>query len=355
MTRNGLHPNFTITNAIAAALTRIERARGFLEAATMSEDWVRAMGERALVLEAHHTTHIEGTHLTLDQAERLMAGEPVPEADPDDARELLNYRRAFEFISEYLDSGAPITEGLVREIHKRLVEGVRGGQAAPGRYRQVQNYVVNSATGRTVYTPPPAQDVPVLMTEMVAWLNRAGQVHPVLVSGMGQFQLVHIHPFLDGNGRTSRLLSMLCLYRAGYDFKRLFTISEYYDRDRAAFYDAIQSVREGGMDMTGWLEYFVKGLATQLGEVRQRGEWAIQRDVLAKEHGLSVRQAGAIDHVMEHGGLTIQQYEALYPNTNRRSLQRDLKILAEKGLLAERGTSPTDPTKRYILGEKGKR
>jgi Fic family protein len=68
--------------------------------------------------------------------------------------------------------------------------------------------------------------------------------------------------FLDGNGRTSRLLSTLCLYRAGYDFKRLFTISEYYDLDRPAFYRAIQSVRENGMDMTGWLEYFVGGLTT---------------------------------------------------------------------------------------------
>jgi Fic family protein len=157
MPGSDFHPEFTITNGITAALTRIERARGFLEAATLSEDWIRAMGERALVLEAHHTTHIEGTRLTLEQAERLWAGEVVPDADPDDARELLNYRRAFDFVSEYLGSGAPVTEGLIREIHKRLVEGVRGGAAAPGEYRKVQNYVVNSATGETVYTPPPAR------------------------------------------------------------------------------------------------------------------------------------------------------------------------------------------------------
>lgn len=332
-----LNPTFTITNAIAAALTQIERARGFLEAATLSEEWVRSMGERALVLEAHHTTHIEGTQLTLEQSERLMAGETVPEADPDDARELLNYRSAFEFVSEYLESGAPVTEGLVREIHKRLVEGVRGGAAAPGQYRKVQNYVVNSATGQAVYTPPPAHDVPVLMAEMVAWLNSPGQVHPVLVSGVAQFQLVHIHPFLDGNGRASRLLSTLCLYRAGYDFKRLFAISEFYDRDRAAFYAAIQGVREHNMDMTGWLEYFVQALATQLGEVRQRGERVIRRDILAREHGLSDRQSKALGYVMEHGNLTIQDYEDLCPETSRRTLQRDLKALLTKGLLNEEG------------------
>jgi Fic family protein len=70
------------------------------------------------------------------------------------------------------------------------------------------------------------------MAELVAWLNTTSEIHPGLVSGIAQFQLVHIHPFVDSNGRTSRLLSTLCLYRAGYDFKRLFSISEYYDRNR---------------------------------------------------------------------------------------------------------------------------
>jgi len=267
-------PRFAVSNPITAALTRIERARGFLEAAKLSEDWIRRMGERALVLEAHYTTHIEGTRLTLEQSERLLAGETVPEADPDDARELLNYRGAFEFVSTYLGNGGPITEGLIREIHQRLVEGVRGGSAAPGEYRHVQNYVVNSATREVVYTPPPAHDVPILMQELVAWLNAPRDVHPVLASGVAQFQLVHIHPFLDGNGRTSRLLSTLCLYRAGYDFKRLFTISEYYDRDRPAFYRAIQGVRAQGMDLTGWLEFFTEGLAIQLdkGLLTTRGQ-----------------------------------------------------------------------------------
>jgi len=124
MTKN-FKPIFTITNRITAGLTRlpvlpvasatqtgarqtgIERVRGFLEAATLSVAWVREMGRRALILEAHHTTHIEGTRLTLEQAERLLEGNPVPEADPDDVRELLNYRKAFEFVSEYLEDGLP--------------------------------------------------------------------------------------------------------------------------------------------------------------------------------------------------------------------------------------------------------
>jgi len=342
-------PEFTITNSITAALTRIERARGFLEAATLSEGWVRAMGERALVLEAHHTTHIEGTHLTLEQAERLLAGEDVSEADPDDARELLNYRRAFDFVSEYLDSGMPVTEGLVREIHKRLVEGVRGGAAAPGEYRRVQNYVVNSATGETVYTPPPPHDVPVLMSELTTWLNRQQETHPVLISGIGQFQLVHIHPFLDGNGRTSRLLSTLCLYRAGYDFKRLFTISEYYDRDRTMFYRAIQSVRDQDMDMTGWLEYFVEGLSTQMREVAERGKEAMRTDLLIKQYELNERQSKALGFFLDHDEMHVRDLEALCLDVSRRTLQRDLQKMEELRLIRRKGVARQSA---YVLGDK---
>jgi len=350
MSHTGFQSEFQITNTVTAALTRIERARGFLEAARLSEDWLTAMRSRALILEAHHTTHIEGTHLSLDQAERLLAGQTVADVDPDDARELLNYREAFDFVSGYLNDGGPVTEGLIREIHQRLVAGVRGGAGAPGQYRTVQNYVVNSATGQVVYTPPAPGDVPAMMADLAAWLNRPTQIHPVLVAGLAQFQLVHVHPFVDGNGRTSRLLSTLCLYRAGYDFKRLFSISEYYDRDRAAFYAAIQGVRDSGMDHTGWLEFFVTGLSTQMDEVTLRGRRAIRADVLAKEHGLNQRQAAAARFLLEHGQMAIRDYEELCPEVNRRSLQRDLKDLLDKGILSESGVATTDPNRAYKAG-----
>ena len=93
------------------------------------------------------------------------------------------------------------------------------------------------------------------------------------------------------------------------------------------------------MDMAGWLEFFTEGLATQLGEVRDRGERVIRRDVLAREHGLSERQAKALGHVLEHGSLRIQDYEARCPGVNRRSLQRDLKVMLDKGLLTAEGAT----------------
>jgi Fic family protein len=186
---------------------------------------------------------------------------------------------------------------------------------------------------------PPAYDVPILMAEMVAWLNRKSDIHPVLISGIAQFQLVHIHPFLDGNGRTSRLLSTLCLYRTGYDFRRLFTISEYYDRDRSAFYKAIQSVRDNKMNMTGWIEYFVDGLATQMLEVKQRGEWAIKRDLIVRKYGLSERQKKGIDFALTKGTISMKEFEHICKGATRRTLERDIKAMVEKNIFKPEGAT----------------
>ena len=173
----------------------------------------------------------------------------------------------------------------------------------------------------------------------------------MLVAGIAQFQLVHIHPFLDGNGRTSRLLSTLSLYRAGYDFKRLFTLSEFYARDRTAFYHAIQSVRGRDMDLTGWLEFFVAGLATQMDEIKARGTAVIRADLVGRTHGLNSRQSAVLAELLSAERLSVGELERAFSRVNRRTLQRDLKTLSGKGLLREVGSGPTDPNRHYVAAE----
>lgn len=332
-------PKFTTTNIITNALSNIERVRGFLDAAILSKEWIDEMQNRALVLEAYYTTHIEGTQLTLEQSEKLLAGEKVTNINLDDKKELLNYRKAFEFVSQFLDENQPITEGLVREIHKLLVKGVRGNSAAPGEYRKIQNHVVNSKTKEVVYEPPPAYEVPIMMSDLVAWMRMEEQINPILAAGIAQFQLVHIHPFLDGNGRSARLLSTLYLYKSGYDFKRLFTISEYYDRDRAGYYKAIQSVRGNNMDMTSWLEYFTSALQTQMQEIKEHGERVIKADIVANKYKLVKRQTKIVERLLETKKLAIKDIEELFPTVNRRTLQRDLKGMTEAGIVTSSGAT----------------
>ena len=156
--------------------------------------------------------------------------------------------------------------------------------------------------------------------------------------------------FIDGNGRTSRLLSTLCLYRTGYDFKRLFTISEYYDRDRLAFYKAIQSVRDSCMDLTGWLEFYTDGLSTQMCEVTEKGQRVFRCDVLVNKHALNQRQGKILDFLMENGESTIKSIKEAFDEIPRRTLQRDLKQLVDLDLVDSKGATHQLV---YLLSEKG--
>ena len=344
-------PKFTISTKINKALVEIERVRGFLDAIKLKDDWIADMQKKALILESHHSTHIEGTALSLEQAKSILEGKKVRGVSRDDEKELLNYKKAMDFISKYLGKDDPVSEGIVRELHKILVRGVRGENADPGNYRKIQNYVVNSRTREVIYTPPGALDVPHLMREFVEWINKAEDVSPILVAGIAQFQFVYIHPFIDGNGRTARLLSTLILYKTGYDFKRLFTISEYYDKDRPAYYQAIQTVRKNNMDMTTWLEYFVDGLRSQMAEIQAKGEQLIKQDSQIqkiKKIGLNKRQEKAVKHLIIKGTLSVNEYQSV-ASCIRRTAQRDLKELVEKKVIKVVAKSPTDPTKHYVL------
>lgn len=345
------NPKYTITPKINKALVEIERVRGFLDAVKLKDDWIADMQKKALILESHHSTHIEGTTLSLEQAWDILEGKKVAGVNRDDEKELLNYKKAMDFISKYLGKDDPVSEGIVREIHKIIVKGVRGEKADPGNYRRIQNYVANSRTREIIYTPPLPLEVPHLMREFTEWINKAEDISPIIVAGISQFQFVHIHPFIDGNGRTARLLSTLILYKTGYDFKRLFTISEYYDKDRPAYYQAIQSVRNNNLDMTSWLSYFVEVLRSQMEEIQEKGEQLIKQDVTLqkiKKTGLNLRQEKVVKYILKTGKIGVNEYQEI-ASCIRRTAQRDLEELAEKKVVKVVAKSPTDPTKHYIL------
>jgi Fic family protein len=341
-------PKFIITPKINKSLVEIERVRGFLDALKLKDEWFGDMQKSALIYESHYSTHIEGTALSLEQARSILEGKKVSGVNPDDKRELLNYKKAMDFISRYLGKGTPITEGLIRELHKTLVKSVRGGQADPGNYRRLQNYVVNSRTKQVIYTPPPPFDVPLLMKEFTDWLKASPDLSPILIAGIAQFQFVHIHPFIDGNGRTARILFTLVLYKTGYDFKRLFTLSEYYDKDRPAYYQAIQSVRQNKMDMTGWLEYFVEGLRFQMVQIKQQGENIIKYDSVvqrAKAMGLKERQIKALKLIARNQSISRAEYVKEL-KVSLRTANYDMELLETKGLIRKTGVGKST---RYVL------
>src|SRR4030043_1106424 len=125
------NPEFIITPKINNTLVEIERVRGFLDAVKLKDDWISDMQKRALILESHHSTHIEGTALSLEQAQSILEGRKLKGVNRDDEKELLNYKKAMDFILKYLGKDDPITEGLIRELHKVTVKGLRGDTENP--------------------------------------------------------------------------------------------------------------------------------------------------------------------------------------------------------------------------------
>jgi Fic family protein len=320
--------------------SKIERIRGFLEAIKPRDEFLLDMQKEVLILESHCSTHIEGTNLTLNESRDILEGRPVENVDPEDKQELLNYREALDFICECCKRNVPITERLIKELHKITVRDVRDNQADPGNYRKVQNYVINLKTKKIIYTPPPPSEMPRLMQEFVMWLNKKQEyLSPVFTAGIAQIQLVNIHPFIDGNGRVARLLATLILYREGYNFRRLFSISEYYDQNRPAYYKAVQSVSQNDMDLTSWLEYFVEGLQFQISKIRDKAENIIQLKLLLEQLKfcqLSDCQQKIIGYIFLKGGIDSEECQKLCSYT-RVNCTRELNSLFKKNLIEKEG------------------
>lgn len=158
-------------------------------------------------------------------------------------------------------------------------------------------------------------------------------------AGIAQFQFVHIHPFIDGNGRTARLLSTLILYKTGYDFKKLFSISEYYDKDILKYYEAIQSVRNNNMNMTSWLEYFVEGLRLQMKEIQEKGKNIIIAEKIfknMKDMEFNSRQEKILKHLMTNEQIDNEQCQKICKSI-KRTATRDLTDLHNKHMIEKHG------------------
>lgn len=147
-----------------------------------------------------------------------------------------------------------------------------------GKYRKRMVYVVRRHAGgrqEVMYTAPEATIVPKLMDHLVEWVQRSENEHiyPVIVAGIVHQEIAAIHPFADGNGRTTRALATLVLYQRGYDFRRLFALEDYYNENRPAYYAAInigKDYKTRRKDFTPWLEYFVNGFKEEINSVRHQ-------------------------------------------------------------------------------------
>jgi len=344
------NPQYLITNKILNNISKIEASEEVIRHSPLLPLWEKQFKEDAIIRSAYHGTHLEGNKLQKDEAKDVLMGKDVI-GRPRDIQEIINYRKVIDFIDEEAKRQIEkITETLIKKLHRIIVVKILPDEQA-GEYRLKQVIIRNSQTGEITFRPPPPLEVPFLMREFIYWVNKTdkSEMHPIIKAGIIHHEMVRIHPFIDGNGRVSRVVATLILLLGGYDIRRFFSLEEYYDRDAASYYQSLQKASSG--DLTSWLEYFTFGAAIEFEKIKEK-ILRLSKDVKLKEKFggqqiyLTERQVKIIEYIQEVGYLQNQAFLTLFTNVSEDTVLRDVQDLVKKGLIKKVGSTKSA---RYIM------
>ena len=254
-------PPVRVDGELRVLLSQADRALGRLDGSVLTLPNPDLLVFMYVRKEAVLSSQIEGTQSSLQD---LLAAEAdlFESADiPGDVDEVINYVDVMNHGLLRLDE-LPVSVRLVREIHARLMRGVRGSRLTPGELRRSQNWIGagGSTLADAVFVPPPPDAVPQALGELEAFLHRRDDLPLLVKIGLAHAQFETIHPFLDGNGRVGRLLITFLLTERRVLEKPVLYLSHYFKRHRQAYYDRLQAVRDTG-DWEGWLSFFLRGVA----------------------------------------------------------------------------------------------
>jgi cell filamentation protein, protein adenylyltransferase len=287
--------------------------------------------------EAVLSSRIEGTQASVEDLVLFEAAPGAPERAPD-VREVLNYVGALE-LGFQPSKGLPLSLRLIRELHRVLMTGVRGAHLTPGEFRTSQNWI--GPPGCTLdearYVPPAPDDLMSCLDALEKYLHADSGLPPLVRLAIIHYQFEAIHPFLDGNGRVGRLLISLLLHEWKLLPQPLLYLSAYFEQHRAEYYDSLLDVSMRA-DWSGWLDFFLRGVAQQSNDAVARAKrlFTLRERYHDKLHGAraSTLPLRLVDRLFEQPAVTTALAQEFLEVT-RRSAALNIEKLVEAGILRE--------------------
>lgn len=294
-------PPIQIQGELLAQLSRADRALGRLDGSIQILPHPDLFVFMYVRKEAVLSSQIEGTQSSLNDLLAAEAEILSPE-QPKDVKEVVNYVRAMNYGLDRLRE-LPLSVRLIREIHEKLLVGVRGSQLTPGELRRTQNWIGpgGCTLAEATFVPPPAAEVPQALGDLEKFLHTPCELPALIQIGLAHAQFETIHPFLDGNGRVGRLLITFLLCQREILIKPVLYLSHFFKRHRAEYYERLQNIRDQD-DWEEWLIFFLRGVAEVSNEATDTARRILE---LREEHRAAItthlgRAAGNGHRVLEN-------------------------------------------------------
>lgn len=347
---------YDINHLLLRQLELIAQTNGNLQVLRMNSDWAHLLESKARIEEAVGSIGIEGTVISIDQARAITAGEKDVVVGEKERREFVGYYESLEYVKSNLDENLSIK--LLLSLHEKVTRGDK--EAMPGQIRSDQRYV--KSKGKVIFTPPPPDQLGFLLKEFFEWFNKVSEdknFSPVIAGAVCHFWFVWIHPFADGNGRVSRLLTAFMLLKKKSEGVKYFALSDFYNKNKDRYYDALEKTNicdpkipsmnfSLGLDI--WLSFFIDSYKEQMSEIKEITNRILQLNIridnLRKKGLITESHNKALSYLKSHERASYDELTK-YLEVSKPRVHQILNSLREAQILVE---EQIGKTKWFKLG-----
>ncbi len=328
-------PNYVITDRLLEQIKKINFLIFELNHQKFSSPVLATFTKTAQGLSSYASTSIEGNPLPLTEVKKILKSKPANIRDSE--REVLNYNNILQELNQLIDDNkASLSLDLILHIHKQVTDGLLP-KFESGKFRQKPVFVNNPKSRKIVFLPPDVEDISLLMSELITYTDEnKGKIDPLILAGIFHKQMVIIHPFSDGNGRTTRLVTKILLAQMGLNTFNLFSFENYYNQNVTQYF---QTVGEFGdyyelsnkINFTPWLEYFTAGIIDELLRVQK----LLPKTAMSPKNQLRPYELKLLKYIKNNGYITDKVYAEMTTRA-KATRTKDFKRLIILGLISRK-------------------